>query len=62
MYELYDIEKDPGETTNLYFEHPEIVEKMIQKISKIVEDGRSTTGIPQQYEKDNWKQISWMNF
>ncbi len=62
FYELYNMENDPGETTNLYFEHPEIVEDLIQKISKIVEDGRSTPGIPQQYVKDNWKQISWMNF
>jgi len=36
LYELYDIDKDPGETTNLYFQHPEIVKRLKDKISKII--------------------------
>ena len=35
--QLYDLEADPGETTNLYFEHPEIVERMKAQLD---EDGR----------------------
>ena len=61
LYELYNMNKDPSETTNLYFEHPEIVEKLTQKITKIIRDGRSTPGTSQDYVKDNWEQISWMN-
>ena len=61
IYELYNIDKDPSETTNLYFEHPEIVEKLSEKLTKIIKEGRSTLGIPQDYVKGNWKQISWMN-
>jgi arylsulfatase A len=29
-------------------------------ITKIVEDGRTTPGTPQEYVKENWKQITWM--
>ena len=61
IYELYNIDKDPSETTNLYFEHPQIVEKLSQKITKIVEEGRSTPGTPQDYVKGNWEQLTWMN-
>ena len=60
-YELYNMEVDPGETTNRYFDYPEIVQKMTEKITKIVKDGRSTKGTPQDYVKDNWKQLIWMN-
>ena len=60
IYELYDLEKDPGETTNLYFEHPEIVKKLTLEITKIIENGRSTPGKAQNYIKENWKQLTWM--
>ena len=60
LYELYNIDKDSSETTNLYFEHPEIVEKLTQQLTKIIKDGRSTPGVPQYYVKENWNQISWM--
>ncbi len=61
IYELYNMEVDPGENTNLYFEHPEIVKKLTQEITKIIKEGRSTPGTPQDYVKGNWNQISWMN-
>ncbi|WP_430933426.1 sulfatase family protein [Saccharicrinis sp. 156] len=59
-YELYDIENDPGETTNLFFEHPDVVERLKNKISKIIIEGRSTTGEPQEFVKENWEQVTWM--
>jgi len=59
-YELYNMETDPGETTNLYFEHPEIVNELKADISEIIKSGRSTPGTPQEYVKDNWEQITWM--
>lgn len=60
-YELYNIAEDPSETTNLYFEHPEIVNELSAKITDIIKDGRSTPGAPQPYVADNWQQITWMN-
>lgn len=60
LYELYNMEEDPGETNNLYFEHPEIVERLTQKITSIVKNGRSTTGEPQPYIKEDWEQLTWM--
>ncbi len=60
-YELYDLENDPGETTNLYFEHPEIVGSLIQKITSIIENGRSTPGAPQDFVRSNWDQLTWMS-
>ncbi|WP_139955796.1 sulfatase-like hydrolase/transferase [Flavicella sediminum] len=60
LYELYDIEKDPGETENLYFKYPKIVQDLTQKITEIVKNGRSTEGEPQSYIKEHWKQLTWM--
>ncbi|MDB2385342.1 arylsulfatase [Polaribacter sp.] len=59
-YELYNIKNDPSETTNLYFENPEIVKRLKEKITKIVKEGRSTKGKPQDFVKKNWPQINWM--
>jgi len=39
--QLYDMEKDPGETTNLYFEHPDVVRQLKGKLDEFVESGRS---------------------
>jgi arylsulfatase A len=62
LYELYNIENDPGETTNLYFEHPEIVETLKTEITEIIKSGRSTDGVPQDFVKENWEQVTWMEF
>ena len=60
-YELYNMETDPGETTNLYFQHPKIVETLESEISGIIKSGRSTPGTPQEFVKDDWEQVTWMN-
>ncbi|MDW5290307.1 arylsulfatase [Formosa sp. PL04] len=60
VYELYDMENDPGETNNLYFEHPEIVNQLKTKITTIIENGRTTAGEPQPYVEENWEQLTWM--
>ena len=33
--QLYDLEKDPGETTNLYKENPDKVKKLSEKLNEI---------------------------
>jgi arylsulfatase A len=60
IYELYNMDEDPGETTNLYFEHPEIVENLKAEITKIIGEGRTTAGTPQEFIKENWPQVTWM--
>lgn len=60
MFELYNIEEDPGETTNLYFEHPDIVKRLTQKMTEIIVDGRTTSGSPQAYVNENWEMPSWI--
>ena len=42
--QLYDLEADPGETTNLYLEQPEVVERLLRQLEEDVEAGRSTDG------------------
>ena len=59
LYELYNIEEDPSETKNLYFEHPEIVEKLTKEITSIIKNGRTTKGEPQPYVKENMPQVTW---
>ena len=39
--QLYNLDDDPGETTNLYFEHPEIVRELKAKLEEFKESGRS---------------------
>ena len=39
--QLYDLENDPGETTNLYFEHPEIVKELKEQLDESKKSGRS---------------------
>ncbi|KGL62315.1 sulfatase family protein [Polaribacter sp. Hel1_85] len=61
IFELNNMEEDPGETTNLYFEQPEIVEKLKKKITDIIQNGRSTKGEPQPFVKEKWNQVTWMD-
>lgn len=42
--QLFHLEDDPGETTNLAAEHPERVGDMIDSFRKVIENGRSTPG------------------
>ncbi len=39
--QLYNLNEDPGETTNLYFEHPETVEKLRTQLHAYRDRGRS---------------------
>ncbi|MBU2975659.1 sulfatase family protein [Zobellia sp. B3R18] len=60
IYELYNMEEDPGETINLYFKNPDVVKRLTQKIAKIIEEGRTTTGTPQSYIKEGWDMPDWI--
>ncbi len=39
--QLYNLQTDPGETTNLYFEHPQIVKELKAKLDEYKANGRS---------------------
>jgi len=39
--QLYDLKNDPGETTNLYFEHPDIVKALKTQLDEYKKSGRS---------------------
>ena len=39
--QLYNLENDPGETTNLYSQHPEIVKEMKERLETFKSSGRS---------------------
>jgi arylsulfatase A len=43
-YQLYNLEKDPGETLNLQDQHPELVEELSLLLKQYIENGRSTPG------------------
>jgi len=56
--QLYDLEKDPGETTNLYETHPEIADKLLKQLESDVSRGRSTEGPDQANDTEQiilWK-------
>lgn len=60
LYELYNIENDPSETTNLYDKYPDKVAQLKKQLTEIIINGRSTQGMPQPYIKENWPQVSWI--
>ena len=39
--QLYNLEKDPGETTNVYFEHPDVVKELKGLLEETKQSGRS---------------------
>lgn len=60
-FQLYDLEKDPGESDNLAASHPEKVEELKALLARYVENGRSTSGKPQKNDDpENWPELEWM--
>jgi hypothetical protein len=57
LVQLYDMHADPGETTNLYLQHPQRVKQMLKVLEEMIANGRSTPGSPQSNdaEVDIWK-------
>ncbi|VGO18319.1 sulfatase family protein [Pontiella sulfatireligans] len=53
--QLYDMENDPGETTNLYESHPEVVERLLKQLEEDVMSGRSTEGLPSKNDVEKIK-------
>ncbi len=43
-FQLYDLEKDPAETNNLYGQYPDLEKELIATFKNVVSNGRSTVG------------------
>ena len=59
--ELYHLNNDPAETTDLAKHHPEIVQSLTQKITDIVNNGRSTPGPKVPNDTPPWPDLTWMS-
>jgi len=55
--QLYDMEVDPSETTNLYTKNPEKVKELLAQLETYVENGRSTPGENQ--KNDTSRIVLW---
>lgn len=56
--QLYDLEADPFETTNIYADHPDLVGKMRALCLDCIQRGRSTLGEPQANDANGeWRQL-----
>jgi hypothetical protein len=63
--QLYHLERDPGETTNLIHSEPEMAKEMTQLLHRCVAQGRSTPGGTAANHHggpslENWDQINWL--
>lgn len=59
--ELYDLAVDPGETKNLASERPDVGLKLMQQLTEIVCDGRTTPGVKQPNDTGYWSDLSWLS-
>ncbi len=60
-YQLFNLDQDPREQTNVYADHPEIVRQLGEMLKQQILNGRSTPGPAQPNTGgNNWPQVSWM--
>lgn len=58
--ELYNLRLDPGESTNVISEHPQVAAQLEAEITAIVREGRTTQGEPQANDTPWWNDLVWM--
>jgi arylsulfatase A-like enzyme len=61
-FQLYDLANDVREFHNVYAEHPDIVKRLTDRMTRYLDQGRSTPGKPQSNHngRNRWKQIDWL--
>jgi arylsulfatase A-like enzyme len=60
-YQLYNLERDMGETENLVEQYPDLVAELSLLMRKYIEEGRSTPGPAlENVPSDNWPGLNWM--
>ena len=59
--QLYDLENDPKEKTNIADEHPAVVKRLTGILRRYVEQGRSTSGARQKNHRSatHWGHLPW---
>ena len=58
--ELYDLESDPREKRNVIEKHPSVTNSLVDQISQIIRNGRSTAGEAQPNDTGWWDSLGWM--
>lgn len=59
--QLYNMDQDLGETTNLVEDYPEVVKELSGLMRKYIQEGRSTPGPAlENISADSWPGLSWM--
>ena len=60
-FQLFDLQADPAETTNVVAAHPDVVKRLGALMKSYVETGRSTPGAAQQNAGGtSWAETAWM--
>lgn len=59
-YELYNLERDPGEETNLYGKHKQVQQRLENRITAMVQNGRTTPGAKQDNDVSWWPDLTWI--
>jgi arylsulfatase A-like enzyme len=60
--QLYNLEDDVGETTNLQHKYPEVVTRLRELLTSQIKNGRSTPGIKQANDGEQWwPQLTWID-
>ena len=58
--ELYNLASDPRETRNVLEKHPEIARELTEKITAIVNRGRTTDGPAVANNTPWWPDLTWI--
>lgn len=60
-FELYDMQTDWRESTNVYDQHPAVIERLKAAATRIVRGGRSTPGAVQKNDGPQlWPELTWI--
>jgi arylsulfatase A len=58
--ELYDLNADPRETKNLISDHSDIERQLAEKLTALINRGRSTPGKSQKNDTPHWRDLVWI--
>lgn len=61
-FQLFDLDRDPSETSNVVQAHPEVVARLGRTLKTLILRGRSTPGVDQGGAPvSHWPQTAWMS-
>lgn len=58
--ELYDLDADPGEKNDVIAQHADIAARLAERITAIVQKGRTTPGADQVNDTGWWDDLAWI--